>query len=715
MNFKKLLLLEDNKLNWKLSFLLMLIAFVFSMAIRYIWIYDFSGVSEFNWHGQLMINTNDGYAYAEGARDMLQGFHQKHDLSYYGTSLSTLTYLLAKILPISFETLILWMPAVFGSLLVVPIMLIARALKQEYMGFIAALLGGIVWSYYNRTMAGYYDTDMLTIVTPTFVLWSLIYNIVYEKNRYLLYIPFFMILSLWWYAQSYSLMMSMIIVMAIYTFIFERDKIFFYKILIFMLIAIASIFLWLKIILFIGLFLFFHLKQETLSKKTLVLILTVVFAIVLFTGGFNPIIAQLKGYIFRDAIASEWDNLHLHYFAVVKTVREAGQIPFEVFADRISGNPTIFILSVIGYILLSIRYRVMWLALPLVGLGFLALKGGLRFTVYAVPPMALGIAYLIMLISKFFNTFIFKEKTLKIFKVGFITFATILILYPNIKHVIGYKVPTVFNKQEVSVLNSLHKIASREDYVVTWWDYGYPIRYYSDVKTLIDGGKHSGKNNFSVAYALTHDQVSGANISRLDVEYTEKSYKEHFNSNLVEILKNYKEPSINVFLEKIKSKSFVLPKKSRDVYLYLPDRLMNILPTVDLFSNINLLTGQEKRRPFFYIARNFKQVGNVLNLGGIKIFLNSGSIQIGKQMVKINHFDTTEYDKKGLLHTNIRQLDSSAPINVIYMKNYHRFLVLDNRLYNSTYIQLYVLENYDRDLYKPVILTPLAKVYKLKR
>ncbi len=46
-----------------------------------------------------MIISNDGYAFAEGARDMIAGFHQPNDLSYYGSSLSTLTYWLYKITP----------------------------------------------------------------------------------------------------------------------------------------------------------------------------------------------------------------------------------------------------------------------------------------------------------------------------------------------------------------------------------------------------------------------------------------------------------------------------------------------------------------------------------------------------------------------------------------------------------------------------------------
>ena len=59
-------------------------------------------------------------------------------------------------------------------------------------------------------------------------------------------------------------------------------------------------------------------------------------------------------------------------------------------------------------------------------------------------------------------------------------------------------------------------------------------------------------------------------------------------------------------------------------------------------------------------------------------------------------------------------MDKNSPINVIYMKSYNKFLVLDKKMFNSLYIQLFVLENYDNKLFEPVILNPLSKIYKLK-
>ncbi|MBS5830230.1 MAG: hypothetical protein KIC69_05305 [Campylobacter concisus] len=49
--------------------------------------------------------------------------------------------------------------------------------------------------------------------------------------------------------------------------------------------------------------------------------------------------------------------------------------------------------------------------------------------------------------------------------------------------------------------------------------------------------------------------------------------------------------------------------------------------------------------------------------------------------------------------------------NVIY----GRFIILDESILNSAYIQLFVLERYDPKVFEPVILDGAAKVYRLKR
>jgi dolichyl-diphosphooligosaccharide--protein glycosyltransferase/undecaprenyl-diphosphooligosaccharide--protein glycosyltransferase len=398
-------------------------------------------------------------------------------------------------------------------------------------------------------------------------------------------------------------------------------------------------------------------------------------------------------------------GLNLHFFSVVQTIREAGQIPFETFANRISGHIITFILSVLGFLYLSYRHKIILFALPMVGLGFLALSGGLRFTVYAVPILALGIAFLITEISSKMP-----NKTLKYFIMSVLTAA---VLYPNILHIESYKVPTVCNADEVAVLDTLKEIADREDYVIAWWDYGYPIRYYADVKTLADGGKHSGNLNFPISYILTNPQKPSANMARLNVEYTE-SKRVKTATKIEQMIKDYGLKDVNEFLRAL-NMNMQMPPKTRDIYIYLPVRMLEIYPTITLFSNINLMNGNKLPSPFFFRSINFKETKTSIELGqGVSINKTNATIKIGEQSVPINRFVKTAFDNKMQTQKTLQVSNPKANINVIYMSSYKTFLLLDNKTYNSLYIQLFVLDEFDKKLFDKVIMNPHAKIFKLK-
>lgn len=683
--------------------LFILIAYLFSLSIRYIWVAEFQGMEQFRWNNELMINTNDGYYFAEGARDILAGSHEANDLSPVNEPISLLTAWLSKIFPGSFETLILYMPSIFGSLIVVPIILIGRTLGQTGIGFIAALLAGITHSYYNRTMVGYYDTDMLTIVLPLFALYAIIIAITYQRNRYLIPITFAFALNQWWYPQSYSLNSAILVITLLYALIFERKNHYFYKISLFIIIGILSLPIWIKIGIAFAIFAFFHYKPS-LDQKWFWGVFGAVIALYFFTGGIDPIWGQLKGYLFRESVSNEGG---LHFYNVAQTVREAGNIPFNVFAERISGHPITFVLGVIGYIMALIAYRPLLITLPLIGLGFIAMNAGLRFTIYAVAPIAIGYAYLLFVITKPID-----KQWLRYIALATFTGAAI---YPNYLHIKEYMTPTVFTAKEVSTLDQLGKLSHPEDYVITWWDYGYPIRYYSNVKTLVDGGKHSGDVNYPASYVLTQPQQNAAAMARLSVEYTEQSFENNKSAIIAEMLKKYKADSIDDMMVSLALNPVSMPKATRDIYLYLPLRMMDILPTVTLFSYLDLKKPDNAlQQPFFYMTQQFQDTGKNVELGNnLSIVKEKNMLKLGNQEVPIKSFTQIGYDQNQKLQIN-EQRFSSEGLNIIFMGSYGRFLILDDFYLNSSYIQMFIFERYDPKLFEPVILDPLSKVYKLK-
>ncbi|WP_172199891.1 STT3 domain-containing protein [Campylobacter sp. RM16188] len=767
----------------KQTFFLIAVAFAFSVFCRMYWVYWASAYEPFFWNDQLMISTNDGYAFAEGARDMMAGFHQPNDLSYYGRSLSSLTYVLASFLPFKFETIILYMSVFFSSLIVVPVILIAREYGMLKVGFVAALLASIANSYYNRTMAGYYDTDMLVIVLAVFVLWSMVRLVESKQRSNLIYIPVFILIYNWWYPSSFSLNSAMIGLFLIYTLIFDRTNKLNYEALIFMIIALTNIDYVPKFSIIIALYAAIYFKPEIWNKKTIAILAACAVALFAACGGLKPIIFQLKFYIFRDV--AESTGLTFHYYNVNQTIRESSIVPFDTFAQRISGHVITFIVAFIGTVLMAFKFRSFLLATPMLLLGFLAVKGGLRFTVYAVPVMALGFGYILNLSinslkdGKHFKKFCIAalavfiatlclyfdrfygaiNESLPVFgqnlalvipvsevKIGsYLIFAlvfafacgisyliinsvksnrilsrlalisiTLVALAPCVWHIYGYKVSTVFVQKEVESVSKLEQIAGREDYTLAWWDYGYPIRYYADTKTLIDGGKHLGRDNFAVSFALGEPQRASANMARLEVEYTERKFSEKFGSNLAQMMKEYNFTDVNLFLNSLNDKEFKLPNKTRDIYYYLPDAMMHIFPVALQFSRLDLSSGKKYEDLLFHIGRPYSLSKDRIDIGnGFSISNDATTLSFAGEKIPMNTYYETNYNEKEELVVKKFERDKDGKIYVVYMKDYGRFLVLDKQSLDSTYVQLFVFENYDKELFEPVLLNGAVKIYKL--
>jgi dolichyl-diphosphooligosaccharide--protein glycosyltransferase/undecaprenyl-diphosphooligosaccharide--protein glycosyltransferase len=694
---------EEEKQARFLLFLWMALAYLFSLAVRYIWVDWASGIPEFYWNGQLMINTNDGYYFASAAQRELYGTLQHNpgvpDLWY--TATITFTYFAAKVLPISLDTVILYMPAVISSLVVIPIILIGRLYGMTAMGFFAALLGSVTWSYYNRTMTGYYDTDMFSAMAPMFIVYFLMAANHRRSLDYALAAALSLILYPYLYNQGKAMVFAISVLYIAYVWTVHRKEPFAYPAI--AVVAAAMLPLWwpLKLLVVLGVYgLMRSGKLDGKQSMYLAMGLTLVYLVA--GDGFNFAYHKILRYVAREN-----STTGLHFYNVVQTIREAGHIPFEILAKRISGSVPGFFLALIGYGLLLWRHRAFVITLPLMGLGLFAWWGGLRFTVYAVPVAAMGLVYLFYYGASFLGD--------RRWQLGLTAVLTAAFLYPNITHIIGYKVPTVFKASEVKVLDTLKKKGSDKDYVIAWWDYGYPIWYYGNKNTLIDGGKHQN-DNFIVSEILTTDsQLEAARLSRIAVEtYVASGYKTVADT----LFKNRKPDQIDpaLYLENLRVAERVeLPTKTREVYLFLPWRMSAIFPTVRVFSERDLASGRPLPKSTYYTLRYRGKKGSRLILeSGVSFDLKKGEVTLGGRKVPIRRFVTVELLRNGEAAVKSENLHRGAPLNLLYLKSYNRFILLDERMFNSTYVQMFFLRRYDSKLFEPVVRSPWAMVYRIK-
>ncbi len=701
-----------------LTLFIIIVAYFFSYYLHLHWISWASHNPEFFWHGELMINNVDGYFYGSGAQKILYGLHSDNPrlLGVYSFGTSVVTAYITKLLPISLDTAMLYLPPVISSLVVIPIILIGRLYNNLLWGFFAALIGAIAWSYYNRTLAGYYDTDMFSAMLPMFILYFLLAAVKLRSLNFILAASYTVIIYPWLYDQGLSIVYAMGVMMFLYLVVFHRQEKFSYQAIILFSFALMPIIGVVKFILVS--ILWYLLKKYEMELKKLQIAAGVSALAFLLAGNVFGIILHK---VFSYTTKSE-NVAGLHFLNVNETVREAGKIPFEVVADRIIGSILGLVIAVAGYVLLLFRKKEFIIALPLWGIGFFAYWGGLRFTVYAVAIAALSAVYFFIWLSQKFEN--------QRIKLAIATLGTLFVLAPNISHITGccqkvswldsiksiyplksypYLTPTTLYKSEVALLDKLRKKSNPKDYVITWWDYGYPIWYYADVNTLIDGGKHN-EDNFIVSKILTtSNQLLAANLSKLAI----KKYVETNATVAPQLfIKDGKPIDVNAYLQKVGSKNFKAPKVDRNIYIMLPHRMFDIFPTVAFFSQRDLNSGKLSKRDFYYKSR-FTKRGDYLFIGSIAVDLRKALIKIGNRTVPIKSFFVLGFDKDGKSIVK-KQKIRSIGLNVIINRSFGEGLVVGDYYLHSLFLQMYLFDNYDKTLFEPVIIDPWMKIYRLK-
>jgi len=698
----------NKEFGYKEIGIMMIIAYIFSFAVRLIWVFQFQDTSSFYWNGQLMINTNDGYFFASAVDYLLNGVHADNPrvqiaIDSYPAFVYT-SYFLTKYTPMSLETTILYMPSIISSLVVIPIILTGKLLKLPWVGFFSALLGSIAWSYYNRTMIGYYDTDMFSVFLQFTILYLFLLTLYHKESKNVLYLSMGLLIYPYYYPQGLSLIYAIFILWVIYQLIFQRDNKNSYLFIAIVGIALWAVPIWVKIVIIGIIFIALNKIEDKLdNQKLLYLSIVSLFTFFVFGDVFQLIWYKIMDYTNRGV-----KEEGLHFYQVIQTVRESGSISWETVANRIIGGIIPLIISIIGYILLIIRHKQFLIALPLIGVGIFAHWAGLRFTVYAVPVAAISAVYFFAFIA---------QKTIKkeSLRPLLIMIGTILLITPNIIHILGYKVPTVFNKAEVQDLAKLNSIASSKDYTLTWWDYGYPLWFYSDTSTLIDGAKHNNDNFIISKILQTPSSELAANFSRLAVEtYVDSNYS--IVTNVLFSKKDAKQVDPNFLLSELESGTYPLPKKTRDIYLYLPYRMLRIFPTVAVFGNLDLTTGEPIRKISFYPTSVIDNKDGILTLrNGITFDAKKGEITMGRDKKLVKYFIVTKNTKQNTVNLQSQLYHVDGEYAIVYMKSYGQFIVMDIETFNSTYVQMFMLGKYDKNLFELVVSSPYSKIYKLKK
>lgn len=705
------------------------LAYTFSLVVRLV---PVKVDALHSWNGQPMIVGDDGYFYASCARDLLAGIHIPNDLARGGRLLPILTALLASILPFSFEALIYYIPTVVGSLIVAPLMVLGRVLGLTRVGFVAALLASVAVSYYNRTMAGYFDTDMLTVVLAMSLLAVVIAAFVRRSAPCLPLITLVIWLFTAAYPQGYVLLLVLFLVTGVYGWLFDRRDDFHLRVMLYMMLGLIALPYALSPVLAIGLYLTPRLVGPFSSRNLRWLLAATSLGFVAFLVLGEPLILEpFRLFLLRSGATS---GSTLRFLHVIGSVGENSAVTLTTFSQRVSGPVVALAAAAAGYALLCWRHRVLVLSLPLAAIGASAFVGGARFSIWAVPPAALGLAFVIMLGVQ--------PLRLAALRHGAAALATGLALYPHLTHVSATHEIPPFNNREARVLDRLGAIVSREDFAVAWWDFGYPIRYYSRLKPVVDGGRNQGDVTFPVSLVLTTtDSRSARKMARLTAAYSEVD-----RSSLESIMEGegYRDPG--EFLRSLAADSpdgdsftgSSYPRGGRpgnalagnartggrpplagDIYLILPYKMLPLFPAISRFSNIDLTTGRPKPEIQYDLTRVLRTEGDSMVLeDGARIDLKGGAIRHGRSSLRLKAVIRAQKEPATGRVSGKKILeypDPAGSLTLVLMDEYRAALLVDDAALHSQFVQLFVFEEYDDRYLEPVILDPTMKVYRFRK
>jgi dolichyl-diphosphooligosaccharide--protein glycosyltransferase/undecaprenyl-diphosphooligosaccharide--protein glycosyltransferase len=370
--------------------------------------------------------------------------------------------------------------------------------------------------------------------------------------------------------------------------------------------------------------------------------------------------------------------------------------------------------ATIGYILLALAYPVMFIMAPLLGLGYAASFVGIRFTMFATPVLAFGMAYMFygikdILIQKFSNRSYLKQIHY---------YAASVIVIFMIHNILLFNRYSAFNgaplhANEVKLLKTFSQKLSPEDKIVTWWDYGWPLWYYTGYRnTLADNGAHGGPDTHIIAKILmSQDQNFTANTAKYFSAMLPEAQKHHFAFILPYIAKSQ---DIGTLLQKLNNPKFSIQTKGK-TYILLHKNMLEHFKTIHQFATLDLKKEKSHKLSQFIssplrklFSQNYSLIeAMTFNFDSIKGVFIYGN---GEKTTKINEVILTKRNKEVYAYI----FDKNSPYYIVVANRIHAYYMNKSEL-DSFLVKAFLLNTYSHTRFKKVAETRNMKIFNVKK
>lgn len=698
------------------------------------------------WLGQPMLTSMDGYYFAAGVGHELTGdwgadprvpYAAQHALVAIGAGL-------VRVSGLQPELVYNWLPVLIGPLIAVPVALIGRALQRSVLGLAAALGTVVSPAYLARTSGGYFDTDMFVVTVPLMVALYLTRLFrdpapaagdaaLARSRRDGFWAALWLSVYVWFYDQGLPLAMLMTtgaMLALLYVSLLHRadpppppaspieaPRHAF-------LLAIAAVPLaW---PLRTGILLGCHFVLNIVKPKMKFLIvpaLVLMVVAVVTSGAVDEAARKIAAYSEKEqpalvdpgsAIedtkpASPSDELvRWKRQDTTPSVGEVEVVPLSQLGAQSAGHWSLAFLGVLGLVLLLLWSPGLWGLLPITAIGAFALIGGQRFIIYSAPAVFMGLAYISARLTRGLGI------RLRAAASGAIGVAVAI---PSVAAVVPPAHHAVLAREDVTALSQLASIAGPADLTVSWWDFGYPITFYARTRNLCDGSRRADDASLAAEILLTESPARAANLARAAAD----ADRDNRLAGAAWVLVNEAEQrrlGPAAFLAAIERGDDLRPTYDDAVYLFLPARLLPILPVIEATRPV--AEGQRRGAPYLRLYQGVRSEGPTLYLAdgfevdADRVILSrttpSGAVQerrLGEVQV---------ISGSGASHSvKTRQGDPGAPTVGILLRDLRLFIELDRAILKRQWARLFLYEDADPRYYEPVLLTPHNKVYRFKK
>lgn len=616
--------------------------------------------------------THDSGLYGFYAKELLSGVHLPFTTEYMA---GWLLYGMSKILPFSIDTILFFSPVFISSLIIIPIIFMAKLFNEEMVGFFGGVLATLAYGYFYRSFFGYYDTDMLNLFFPLVVILGLMGVSKTQNPLYALLSAFGILGFNIWYHSFEAIALGIIFCWVLFVLAFERERLINYLTIFMMSIALLHTETLWQIVGILTLFALCFVKIK-IQAKYLILGFFVLVGIGLFMLDVSSLYERAMDYISKGAFINSKGDLT--FLNTLTTVGEAGKISLQRWGMLTASNVPLAFLGGFGYILLCLRYKQFLLLLPLVLIGLLAMVAGERFVMFGVSVFALGIVYLAKEISSALPKY---KKS--------IFLALILVVTSFYLQKILYlaKIETpVFNGKDLSVLSKLKE--DKRNFILTWWDYGWPLWYETKAKTLIDNGKHFEDNYIVSKLLFAQNQAFVANASKNSVRLFQEANKKGFPKLVPYLFKKYN--SKNLFQELAKPSKAIRP-----IYWYLNVGLLEVGVNIKKFSDIDPISG--------------KRVG-----GGLLIYLQKTKNMFFDKQKGVLNIQGQKFNIQSYTNTQKKEFHRYDGIDIQFVETKTHYFVCTSNIFNSFLVQALLFQRVDTNLFEIVAKNDTSILLRVK-